>query len=75
MMRGAASKLLANINSMNSAKVMAANVGFWFDTPVKSLEANGEQKQSYLLFAGPKDSSVLAAYGLDRCIEYGWFEI
>lgn len=53
-------------------KQQAANIGFWVETSSKTLPANGEVKLDYLVFAGPKEPELLAAYGLDNALEYGW---
>jgi YidC/Oxa1 family membrane protein insertase len=37
------------------------------------LQANEAIEHSYTIFAGPKDTAILAEYGLNETISYGWF--
>ncbi len=62
----------ADSNKLPSSKQQAANIGFWFESDAARIAAKGEWKQSYQIFAGPKDPDLLAAYKLDEAIEYGW---
>jgi YidC/Oxa1 family membrane protein insertase len=39
----------------------------------KELQPNETLEHSYTLFAGPKDTAILAKYGLGETISYGWF--
>ena len=55
-----------------SSKQQATNVGFWFETDVNTIPANGEWQLDYQIFAGPKHPELLSAYKLDEAIEYGW---
>ena len=55
-----------------SSKQQATNIGFWFESESVKIAPKGEWKQSYQIFAGPKDPELLAAYKLDDAIEYGW---
>ncbi len=61
-----------DLNKHPSSKQQATNVGFWFETDTATIAPKGEWKQSYQIFAGPKDPQLLAAYKLDEAIEYGW---
>ena len=62
----------ADPNLLPSSKQQAANIGFWFESNAAKIAPKGEWKQSYQIFAGPKDPELLAAYKLDEAIEYGW---
>ena len=62
----------ADSNKLPSSKQQATNVGFWFESDAARIAPKGEWKQSYQIFAGPKDPELLAAYKLDEAIEYGW---
>ncbi len=62
----------ADLNKLPSSKQQAANIGFWFESESTKIAPKGEWKQSYQIFAGPKDPELLAAYKLDESIEYGW---
>jgi YidC/Oxa1 family membrane protein insertase len=72
-LRQAASTLEANATALNKSQLQAANVSFWFDTSDQTIEPGKELSQRYQVFIGPKETSTLAAHGLDRAIEYGWF--
>ncbi len=72
-LRQAASTAEANINVLNKSQLQGANVSFWFDTSDQSIAPGAELSQRYQVFIGPKDTDTLAAHGLDRAIEYGWF--
>ncbi len=39
----------------------------------KSIAAGESIEDSFTIFLGPKEPTVLAEYGLDECIVYGWF--
>lgn len=62
----------ADSNKLPSSKQQATNIGFWFESDAARIAPKGEWKQSYQIFAGPKDPELLAAYKLDEAIEYGW---
>jgi YidC/Oxa1 family membrane protein insertase len=46
-------------------------------SPPRQIGAGGQQLYGYSLYYGPKEMKVLAAQGmgLDRIIEYGWFDV
>jgi YidC/Oxa1 family membrane protein insertase len=50
-----------------------ANVSYQLASEPATLEPGGAYRQGFLLFAGPKEPEVLAAYRLDDWIYYGWF--
>ncbi len=64
---------VADPSKFVSGKALAGNVGFWFETAKANIEGQAEVKHRYMLFAGPKDPSVLQVHGLSGCIEFGWF--
>jgi YidC/Oxa1 family membrane protein insertase len=43
-----------------------------WSTPTE-LQPNEAIEHSYTIFAGPKDTTILAEYGLSETISYGWF--
>lgn len=49
------------------------NVSFRLTSPELVLEPGAEYSESFRLFAGPKAPEVLASYGLEDAIYYGWF--
>ncbi len=69
----AASTVIADVPALNKSQLQAANTSFWFDTLEQSVEPGEELSQRYQVFIGPKDTTLLAAHGLERAIEYGWF--
>ncbi len=69
----AEANVIADPLTISKSQAQAANVFFWIDTQEKGLEAGEKLSQRYQIFLGPKDAEVLAAHGLDRAIEYGWF--
>ena len=62
----------ADLNLHPSSKQQATNIGFWFESNAAKIAPKSEWKQSYQIFAGPKDPELLAAYKLNEAIEYGW---
>ncbi len=53
-------------------KDIGTNVGFWFDCSTKTLEPKDEFRQRYQVYLGPKDPTLLEAYGLGESVYYGW---
>lgn len=73
-LRGAAAFAVSHSpERIEKSKLQATNTSFWFETQEKLLPAGGEISQRYQVFVGPKATDILAAHGLDRAIEYGWF--
>lgn len=72
-LRQAATSVIADVDALNKSQVQGANATFWFDTTEQSLAPGAELSQRYQVFIGPKEPTLLAAHGLDRAIEYGWF--
>jgi YidC/Oxa1 family membrane protein insertase len=71
----AGTEAVAAVNSIKPAQAQATNVTFWFDTEKKTVEPGGTLSTRYRIFAGPKDPGILAHYGMERFIEYGWFPL
>ncbi len=61
-----------DVRKLPAYKQQAANVGFYVETPTRTLKAKEEFVQSYWIFAGPKEATLLGAYKLDDAIDYGW---
>lgn len=40
---------------------------------LQALEPNQSVKQSYFIFAGPKEPALLTKYGIDDTVTFGWF--
>lgn len=49
------------------------NVSFRLISQTHDIPPGEALVQRYTVFAGPKQPALLAAYDLERCIEYGWF--
>ncbi|MFC1758680.1 YidC/Oxa1 family insertase periplasmic-domain containing protein [Planctomycetota bacterium] len=49
------------------------DVTYRLNSNPETLPANGSFKQSFTIFAGPKKPEILANYGLEGTISYGWF--
>ncbi|MBN2580042.1 MAG: YidC/Oxa1 family insertase periplasmic-domain containing protein [Pirellulales bacterium] len=49
------------------------DVSFRVTSLAKKLNPEESLTQKFQLFAGPKKPSLLAGYGLDQCVYYGWF--
>jgi len=49
------------------------NVSFRMWSKAEELQPNEEIEHTYTIFAGPKDTAILAEYGLGETISYGWF--
>ncbi len=43
--------------------------------PFDETNSNQDYRQSFKIFAGPKENHVLAQYGLEDCRTFGWFAI
>ncbi len=71
----AGSDAVANVKSVVNSQAQATNIGFWFETESKTLEPGASMSTRYQVFAGPKDTGILAYFGLDRFIEYGWIPL
>lgn len=41
----------------------------------ESIPAGGSVKHGYMMFAGPKDPDVLAYYGLEQVLDYGYVDV
>lgn len=50
------------------------DVTFRADSSSLTVPAGSSTTHSYEIFAGPKHKDVLADYGLEECIVYGWFK-
>ncbi|MFO1066432.1 MAG: membrane protein insertase YidC [Pirellulales bacterium] len=64
---------VAVVKDLRPAQAQATNVTFWFDTEEETVAPGASLTKRYRIFAGPKDPAMLAHFGMDRFIEYGWF--
>ncbi len=69
----AASTAIADVPALPKSQTQATNVSFWFDTESIVIPPGQSKSTHVRIFAGPKDPTILASYGLERFIEYGWF--
>ncbi len=67
-----ATRAIADMSASKPYKDIATNVGFWFDSAAKTLEPKSEFSQRYQVYLGPKDPTMLEAYGLGGSVYYGW---
>ena len=74
-LRQAGTSAVANPQLVEKSQAQATNTSFWLDTEESSLPGGEALSRKYRVFIGPKDSQLLAAHGLDRAIEYGWFPL
>lgn len=70
--RGAGT-LIADAAVIPRHQERAVNVSFYVDSKVATVADGQSLKNNVRLFAGPKQPDLLAASGLSRTIEYGWF--
>ena len=49
------------------------NTSFFVQSKHIILEPKARHSQHFQIFAGPKNDDILANYGMDGLIEYGWF--
>lgn len=70
-----ASAMGVPIPPIDTERSSRTDVTFRVVSPVRSVPANGEIRENYLIFAGPKDPKVLSQYYLDEAITYGWFPL
>ncbi|MDR0522731.1 MAG: YidC/Oxa1 family insertase periplasmic-domain containing protein [Planctomycetaceae bacterium] len=61
------------VGTKNTDWSMLTDISFRLWSKEKTLQPNEEIVHSYSVFAGPKDTAVLAEYGLGETISYGWF--
>ena len=69
-----ASAVARPVGSLNSKRPKVTNVSFQLKTKSALIGPGETLTQEFLIFAGPKSPRVLADYGLDQLIVYGWFE-
>ena len=60
------------VQPVDNRKLQLANVSFRIDSPLQEVAAGESWKESFLIYAGPKRRDLLAQYGLQDCIVYGW---
>ena len=71
--RRAAANIVADPTEVPRHKERAVNSSFYLDSVVTDVPAGGSIRQELRMFAGPKKPELLARYGLDEAVYYGWF--
>jgi YidC/Oxa1 family membrane protein insertase len=61
------------VGMKNTDWIMLTNVSYRIWSQPTVLQPNEALENTYTVFAGPKDTKVLAQYGLGNTISYGWF--
>jgi len=68
-----ASAVARPVGPVSSERWNLTNVSFQLISQPKLLEPQEKLTQNYVVFAGPKDPTILTQYGLQDVIIYGWF--
>ena len=71
--RQAAATIVSDADAIPTHQERAADVSFFVDSIVVDLVPGAAIKQPLRMFAGPKVPELIAPFGLDATIEYGWF--
>jgi YidC/Oxa1 family membrane protein insertase len=70
--RGAA-MALGDLAGRKGKLIRKTNVSFQLTSPVWQIAPGDSVRRNLVLFAGPKETELLRAYGLEEAIYYGWF--
>ncbi len=62
-----------SIGEMKKSKRKTTNVTFRLTSQLETIAPGEAHSQSFDVFAGPKQTNLLAKYDLEECIAYGWF--
>lgn len=73
LFRRGAVTVFNDVTAREKSLLRTANVSFYLVSPVTSIAPGSSLQHNFLLFAGPKDTRLLAAYGLEDAVYYGWF--
>lgn len=71
----AAATLACNINAIPKHKERAANTSFYVDSQTVEVAPGEQLRHKVRMFAGPKQTELLAQYGLEDAVYYGWFSM
>ena len=61
------------VGTKNTDWRILTNVSFRMWSKAEELQPNDSIEHTYTIFAGPKDTAILAEYNLNETISYGWF--
>jgi len=64
---------VGDLDRIDKAVSKTTNVSFRVISQTHEIPAGDSLVHRYRVFAGPKQPALLAAYDLERAIEYGWF--
>ena len=69
----AAGMIVANEAAVKKHKERAVNVSFYINSDTVNVESGQAFKHRLRMYAGPKEPELLASYGLQDYVYYGWF--
>ncbi len=75
MVPSAAPKAILTLSEPLSNKLPAGPMVASLRTPMENLPAGQEAQISYALYFGPKDLKDLKVLGLERAVNFGWFDL
>lgn len=64
---------IGNLAALAKGRERTLNVSFQLHSEPRTVSADKPLQQKLTLYLGPKEKEVLAAYGLERTIELGWW--
>jgi YidC/Oxa1 family membrane protein insertase len=70
--RTAAAFAVQDVDPIPKTRLRTADVSFRLATVPATVRPGAALTHQYRVFLGPKDRNLLAGYGLDQLIEYGW---
>ena len=65
---------LGDVEAKGRGRTRTVDVSFQLDSLPIQVPGGGSISRRFVLFSGPKKPQLLAAYGLQDTIYYGWFE-
>ncbi|NND95868.1 MAG: membrane protein insertase YidC [Pirellulaceae bacterium] len=71
--RRASAMIVADESEIRKYQEHAVNTSFYLDSVIGDVPVGGKLQSRLRLFAGPKETDLVARYGLDDTIYYGWF--
>jgi YidC/Oxa1 family membrane protein insertase len=69
----AGTTLVGDAAKIGKSQEKAANVSFWLDTQLRTIEPGTATTEKIRIFIGPKQPELLDQLGLSSVIEFGWF--
>lgn len=62
-----------DVRALPKDRIKLTNVSFYLGMPAQTVAPGEKLTQEFLVFAGPKEPTVLAQYALQDVLYYGWF--